>query len=111
MNDKNPITNPFLWETTSLAMSAKRRKFTKEQKVQILQLVKQNGVTRVLEEYRLSYSVYYRWKQNSDKYFDTISKEQIAQELKTLREENKALKRIIAEFVLKIEMKQSRTSE
>ena len=103
--------NPLLWETTSLAMFEKRRKFTKEQKLQILQLVKKHGVTRVLGEYKLSYSVYYRWKQNSDKYCDIIDKEQMAEELKKLREENKALKRIIAEFALQIEMKHYRTSD
>jgi len=111
MNDITPIKNPQVWETTSLAMSEKRRKFSREQKIQILQLVKMHGVTRVLEQYKLSYSVYYRWKQNSDKYSDIINREQMAEELKKLREENKALKRIIAEFALQIEMKYPRASD
>ena len=111
MINNNPVSNPLLWESTSLAMVEKRRKFTKEQKMQILQLVKTHGVTRVLEEYRLSYSVYYRWKQNSDKYVVTINMEQAIEELKKLREENKALKRIIADFALQIEMKHPRAND
>jgi len=111
MNDITPIKNPQVWETTSLAMSEKRRKFSREQKIQILQLVKMHGVTRVLEQYKLSYSVYYRWKQNSDKYVVTINMEQAVEELKKLREENKALKRIIADFALQIEMKHHRAND
>ena len=111
MNDLTPTRNPLVWGLTTLAMSEKRRKFTKEQKIQILQMVKQYGVTRVLEEYKLSYSVYYRWKQNSGKYHDSINTEQLAEELKKLREENKALKRIIADLALQIEMRHSRTND
>ncbi len=111
MNDFLPIKKPLMGGVTSLAMSAKRRKFTKEQKIQILQLVQQHGVTKVLDEYHLSYSVYYRWKQNSKTLIEAVSTEQLQEELTKLREENKALKRIIADFALQIEMKHSRTRD
>lgn len=111
MNELTPARNQLVWGPTPLVMSDKRRKFTREQKMQILQLVKQHGVTRVLGEYKLSYSVYYRWKQNSDKYCEFINREQLTEELKNLREENKVLKRIIAEFALQLEMKQQRAND
>ena len=84
-----------------VTMGAQRRKFTNEEKTHILQLAKDSGVTKVLREYKLSYSVFARWKQqlNVDSGADTYS------ELLKLKQENVWLKKIVAEQALEIEMK------
>jgi len=84
-----------------VTMGAQRRKFTNEEKTNILQLAKDSGVTKVLREYKLSYSVFARWKQqlNVDTSTGTYS------ELLNLKQENMWLKKIVAEQALEIEMK------
>src|SRR6516225_5503614 len=44
-------------------MSAQRRRFSLEEKLEILQQAKQSGITAVLRRHNLSYSVFHRWKE------------------------------------------------
>ena len=43
-------------------MSKSRRKFSVEQKLQIIQETDQNGITQTLRKHSLSHSVFLRWK-------------------------------------------------
>jgi len=82
-------------------MTAKRRKFTQEEKLHILQLANQLGTTKVLREYKLSYSVFSRWKDQMG--MGTFTKADA--DLLELRQENIRLKRIVADQALELEMK------
>ena len=84
-------------------MTSVRRKFSTSQKLHILQQVEEFGVTKVLKQYNLSYSVYSRWKQQQ-----AANREDdlMAQQEKThLQEENMRLKKIIADLALEMERK------
>jgi putative transposase len=90
-------------------MPAQRRKFTDEQKLEILQQAEQLGVTAVMRNHNLSYSVLARWKSQLTRN-DTTRQELMLQnkarsELKQYAEENVRLKRIIAEQALELERK------
>ena len=88
-------------------MASARRKFTPNQKMQILQQVQELGVIRVLKEHRLSYSVYSRWKQQAaDKTsYQPPDALWVYEERAILQEENTRLKKIIAEQALEMERK------
>ena len=87
-----------------------RRRFTDDQKLEILQQADKSGVTAVLREHRLSYSVFARWRQ---KFFQHVSTNTEAMrevnkkrsEVKLLSEENVRLKKIIADQALQLEYK------
>jgi putative transposase len=70
-------------------MNTQRRKFSEAEKIKILETAELFGVTSVLREYRLSYSVFVHWKQ---KYRPTANtsrasvKVNMAEELKQLSE-------------------------
>ena len=82
-------------------MSAQRRTFTKEEKLSILQLAKQPGITKVLKQHNLSYSVFSRWK----KQFGAIPPINDDEDVVHLKQENMLLKKIVAEQALQLEMK------
>jgi len=91
-------------------MGTKRRQFSHDEKMRILQNAAQSGVTNVLHEYKLSYSVYARWKRqlippdpNAPPRVP-VHRSKIA--LESLLEENVRLKKIIAEQALELEMKE-----
>ena len=87
-----------------------RRKFTDDQRLEILHQADESGVTAVLREHRLSYSVFARWKQKFLQHAGT-NKEAMREvnktrsELKLLNEENLRLKKIIADQALQLERK------
>jgi len=91
-------------------LTSSRRKFTDDQKLEILHQADKSGVTAVLREYRLSYSVFARWRQKFLQPAGT-NKEAMRQvnktrsELKLLNEENLRLKKIIADQALQLERK------
>ena len=90
-------------------MTSVRRKFTDEQKLDILQQANKMGVTAVLRTHALSYSVFARWKQkfmrpDSNTLAHTIPNK-TRSELKQLTEENMRLKKIIAMQALELERK------
>jgi putative transposase len=86
-------------------MPGQRRKFTNGEKKYILSLANEQGVTRVLREYKLSYSVFARWKQQ----FLTNESESknglLESQVEELKKENMRLKKIIANLALDLEIK------
>ena len=83
-----------------------RRKFSEDQKHVILKEASQKGISVVLREYSLSYSVFSRWKKQlaADKK-EPKSNYRILQEIKDLVTENERLKKIIANQALEIQIK------
>ena len=82
---------------------AQRRKFTDEEKLNVLIQAGQNGVSNVLRHYNISYSIFARWKQSFQKKgIDPFSSSTGS---KALLEENLRLKKIIADQALSLEMK------
>ena len=93
-----------------LMVTNSRRKITDDQRLEILHQADESGVTAVLREHRLSYSVFARWKQKFLQHAGT-NKEAMREvnktrsELKLLNEENLRLKKIIADQALQLERK------
>ena len=91
-------------------ITSSRRSFTDDQKLEILHQADESGVTAVLREHRLSYSVFARWKQKF-LHPGSTNKEAIREvnktrsKLKLLNEENLRLKKIIADQALQLERK------
>jgi putative transposase len=88
-------------------METQRRKFSTEQKIQILKHASANGVTKTLQENRLSYSVFSRWKQQLEpgkKYISRPHRNSI-NNIALLESENLRLKKIVANLALELEMK------
>lgn len=83
-----------------------RRKFSEEEKLAILEEASLRGISIVLREHKLSYSVFSRWKEQfqSDDKNEQKSKYKILQELKNLTTENERLKKIIANQALQIQI-------
>jgi Transposase. len=91
-------------------MTSSRRRFTDDQKLEILHQADESGVTAVLREHRLSYSVFSRWRQKFLLHVSTntdVRREvnKTRSELKLLNEENLRLKKIIADQALQLERK------
>lgn len=89
-------------------MSKSRRKFTVDQKLQIIQEADQNGVIQTLRKHNLSHSVFIRWKNSFNSGGANLLKPQyhkIDPELKALQEENARLKKIIGNQALELEFK------
>ena len=87
----------------------RRRKFTEEEKRSILAETEKRGITPVLREHKLSYSVFSRWKEQAVAGTKTEpSQQQILLQLKNLMQENERLKRIIANQALEIQIKTER---
>ena len=91
-------------------ITSSRRRFTDDQKLEILHQADQSGVTAVLREHRLSYSVFARWRQKFTHHAGA-NKETMREvnrtrsELKLLNDENLRLKKIIANQALQLEQK------
>jgi putative transposase len=84
-----------------------RRRFTEDQKIAILNQATKMGITAVLREHNLSYSVFARWKHQLIK--DEPSNQSYTKtrsELKHLYEENMRLKKIIADMALELNKKE-----
>ena len=86
-------------------MSATRRKFTDEEKLEILHQASQSGITEVLRKHNLSYSVFTRWKQKFMDQGINPGVSHVNAEMKLLLEENMRLKKIIADQALALELK------
>ena len=91
-------------------MGTKRRQFSHDEKLRILQYAEQSGVTNVLHEYKLSYSVYARWKRQlippdpNAPPRPPVHKTKL--QLRQLLEENARLMKIIAEQASELERKE-----
>jgi putative transposase len=90
-------------------MATVRRKFTNDQKLEILQEAQKIGVIAALRTHSLSYSVFARWRQQFVKPDPNAppnnTGSRIRSELKQLTEENSRLKKIIASQALELERK------
>jgi putative transposase len=89
-------------------MAKQRRSFSVDQKLQIIQEAREQGITVTLRKHNLSNSVFNRWKHHFDsggirglnRHADTVSPE-----FKALEEENERLKKIVAKQALELEVK------
>lgn len=89
-------------------MSRSRRKFSVEQKLQIIQEADQHGITQTLRKHNLSHSVFLRWKNQFNQGGVGSLKPQyhkVDPEVKALQEENARLKKIIGNQALELEFK------
>jgi putative transposase len=90
-------------------MANPRRKFTEDQKMEILEQAGKMGVTAVLHQHHLSYSVFARWKKKymkTDTIVHSVTGNRVRSEMKQLLEENVRLKMIIADQALEIAWKE-----
>lgn len=91
-------------------MATQRRKFSYEEKLGIVQKASQLGVTAVLHEHHLSYSVFARWRkqllQANANAAELAASNRTRLELKQLLEENQRLKKIIADQALELERRE-----
>lgn len=89
-------------------MSKIRRKWSAEQKLQIIQEANQHGTTETLRKHHVSQSLFYRWKLGFDNQGVQGLQPRypaIDPEVKQLQSENERLKRIIANQALELEFK------
>jgi len=90
-------------------MASPKRKFTDEQKLEILRQANEMGVIAVIRNHNLSYSVFARWREKfmeKDKNKQEKSlKNKPNSKLRQFMEDNTRLKKIIAEQALEIERK------
>lgn len=89
-------------------MKRERRKFSVEEKLQIIQESEQLGVTPTLRKHNIAHSLFLRWR--SQFHESGISGLQpqykrIDPEVRSLEEENARLKKIIANQALELEFK------
>jgi len=90
-------------------MSMQKRKFTKEEKLQILEESKINGVKATLEKHSLYPATFYSWR----KKLQSMGEEGLShgmtsgqlKEIRRLEKENDLLKKIIAEKELESKLK------
>jgi putative transposase len=90
-------------------MASQKRKFSDEQKLEILRQANELGVIAVIRNHNLSYSVFARWREKfmeKDKNKqELILKNKPKSRLKQFMEDNTRLKKIIAEQALELERK------
>jgi putative transposase len=89
-------------------MAKQRRKFSVEQKLQIIREADQQGVTPTLRKYNPSHSVFLWWKHQFDQGGPASLRPQYCKvdpELKALQDENARLKKIIGNQALELEFK------
>lgn len=92
-----------------MILTMTRRRFSDEQKLEILHQAERLGITAVLRSHSLSYSVFSKWREkfmkNDGAKKDAVLANRQKSELKQFIEENARLKKIIAEQALEIERK------
>lgn len=89
-------------------MSKARRKFSVEQKLQIIQEADQHGITQTLRKHNLSHSVFLRWKNGFNSNGVTSLKphyHKVDPEVRALQEENARLKKLIGNQALELGFK------
>jgi transposase-like protein len=90
-------------------MSRTKRKFTQEDRLQILREAEQSGIEITLRKHNISRSLYYRWKAS----FDASGVDGLQNQypkanpaIKLLEKENERLRKIIAKQALELEIKE-----
>lgn len=89
-------------------MSRLRRKFSLEEKLQIIHEADQRGIELTLRKYQLSRSLYYKWKNSFDRQgTDSLTPRyhKVDPQVRELEKENERLRRIIAKQALYLEIK------
>jgi len=89
-------------------MTKTRRKFSVEEKLQIIQEAEQSGITPTLRKHNLSHSLLLRWKNQFNNEGVAGLKPRhfkIDPNVRALEEENARLKKIIANQALELEFK------
>lgn len=90
-------------------MSMVKRKFTTEQKLQILKEASENGVTTTLERHGIYPATYYGWKKKYESMGEEGFRHGITpaqlKEIKRLEKENAMLKKLLAEKELEGHLK------
>ena len=80
-----------------------RRKFSDDEKLNVLIQASQNGVSNVLRHYNISYSLFARWNKSfQQKGIDPLH---VTPGNKAIAQENLRLKKIIADQALSLELK------
>jgi putative transposase len=85
-----------------------RRKFTSEEKLQILREAESNGLEVTLRSHNLARSLFYRWRnafnrQGIDGLHTKYQK--VDPEVRQLEKENERLRRVISRMALELEIK------
>ena len=91
-------------------MNKYRKRFTKEQKLEIVNYYKQHGAARTSRRYEVTTNSIYKWRDILEQYgADALANQPVKAdkdpELERLRRENQALKTIIAEKELELRIK------
>lgn len=90
-------------------MSKHRRKFTQEERLEILREVELGGLEPTLRKHNISRSLYYHWKTKFDSSGTDGLRDQyhkIDPAVKLLEKENERLRKIIAKQALELEIKE-----
>ena len=85
-----------------------KRKFTPEEKLQILREAEQQGLEQTLRKHNLARSLYYRWKNAfNSQGIDGLQPKyhRVDPTIRNLEKENERLRKIIAKMALEIEVK------
>lgn len=86
-----------------------KRRFTPEEKLQILREADQQGLEQTLRKHNLARSLYYRWKNPFNKQgIDGLQPKyhRIDPSVRKLEKENERLRKIIAQMALELEVKE-----
>lgn len=90
-------------------MTDQRRRFSYEEKMQILQEARQSKIMEILHKYNLSYSVFHRWRKQYSADAEGKPKtpdRKMDAKMKELAEENALLKKIIESQASLLELKE-----
>lgn len=86
----------------------RRKSWTKEQKLAIVKQAEGDGVTATIRAHEISHATFYNWRKKvqelGDAAFDS-KRDESSQEVKKLREENAALKELLADKELALRAK------
>ena len=92
-------------------MSLHRRKWSQQEKEEVLLYVDEHGVSKASREYNVSTATIYNWKNKFDELgsdgLESGAKTAMERELAQLKRENSELKKIVAEKELSIRVKDS----
>ena len=89
-------------------MAGKRRKWSTEEKLFIIQEAERYGIMPTLRQHQLASSTYYKWKTRYDLYGEAGLKQVFGEndpELKRLQVENLRLKQLLADKELALQIK------
>lgn len=85
-----------------------KRKFTREEKLEVLREASAHGVKLTLEKYGIYPATYYNWKRQLEEQGESNFGKKVAKaqrkEIKQLEDENRKLKELVAEKELMIRM-------